>query len=270
MINVQEIQQKLNIAFNLAKKGGYEVNFSDGTKEKYPRVTTICGYLSSASALDNWKKKMIREAIESRMAAPDLFMNTPEGISSFAKDVTEAASAYTEAAAEFGTAMHKYIEHFLLTGERLSVEEVGYTGTYSDISQIIKSVDIFLDKFGFGTDKVVVIKPECFLFSKKYGYAGNCDLICYNVTKNAIYIFDWKSSNALRSSYKAQVAAYRQAFEELTGLSIAGAFLVRFKKEGDGYEMCYLMPTQLDDAFQAFLNALAIYKFDKTDKVDLM
>jgi hypothetical protein len=94
-------------------------------------------------------------------------------------------------------------------------------------------------------------------YSKKYGYAGTIDGICWVDKK--LYIFDLKTSSGIWDEYLIQVAAYKQARQEEYPAEIYdGCIILRVGKEEGEVE--FLPFQDKDYHLQAFLSALELKK----------
>jgi len=164
---------------------------------------------------------------------------------------------------ELGTTVHHLFE-LTLKGESFNL------GNYE--TEIQTDLNLF-DEFKINTCLV----PEALeqhLWSNKYGYAGTADylgeyksfkkyMVRGHQTKfadGARVIGDWKTSADIYKTYWLQMAAYLVAFEELTGIKLAGAFIVQFRNGRIRVkEMTY---DELMVEFEAFKHALGLYDWE--------
>jgi hypothetical protein len=112
------------------------------------------------------------------------------------------------------------------------------------------------------------IHTERKVFSRKFLYAGTCDGIAYvsscddpdccpHKFVDRLSVIDWKSSNGLRISYLFQVAAYRHAFIEETGMKIEDTWILRLDKETGDFDPWHVEGEELfQEDFKGFLNCL--------------
>lgn len=131
-----------------------------------------------------------------------------------------------------GSKVHKLVE--------LSLK--GETITLDNYEQEIKEDLLLFKEF----KKQSKLKPDALeqrLWSTKYEYAGTADYLGQytspkdflvrghepKFTKSSFVIGDWKTSKDIYDEYWLQLAAYVQAFEELTGIKPAGAFIAQFR-----------------------------------------
>lgn len=106
---------------------------------------------------------------------------------------------------------------------------------------------------------------EVFVFSEKYRYAGAMDAIGWRQKPDGTRAFvalDWKTSKATRSEYALQLAAYSRAFEELQGVKVTEAWVVRFEKTRPHFEIKKVL--DIDRSFSTFLSALQLWRFFNT------
>lgn len=140
-------------------------------------------------------------------------------------------------AANRGTAMHKFLENFVIcmkkTGDhdkclfytqRKSTDEL--LGHY-DKPTVDKGRDffynIYYDQEMFPTVKSILMS-EGFLYSEKVKFAGTADFM-YIDQDGKVVMCDFKSASGIREGevihkYELQGSAYSLAFEELTGVQI--------------------------------------------------
>ena len=106
---------------------------------------------------------------------------------------------------------------------------------------------------------------EVYVYSEKYRYAGAMDAIGWRQKPDGTRAFvalDWKTSKATRSEYALQLAAYARAFEELQGVKVAEAWVVRFEKTRPQFEIKKVL--DIDRSFNTFLSALQLWRFFNT------
>ena len=103
---------------------------------------------------------------------------------------------------------------------------------------------------------------EVFVYSEKYKYAGAMDAVGWrhlpDGTKSFVAL-DWKTSKASRAEYALQLAAYAKAFEELQGVKVSEAWVVRFDKTKPSFEVKKVL--EIDRSFSTFLAALQLWRF---------
>ncbi len=125
-------------------------------------------------------------------------------------------------AGDHGTKVHDAIER-LIKGDVLEVRKYA----------LVEWLKIYTFTQWWAEHQPEVVAQELPLFSKKYGYAGRTDLVCY--IDNRLYIVDFKTSSTIYPHYFLQFAAYAKAFEEMFGEQIdetAGLLLGASNKKG--------------------------------------
>jgi hypothetical protein len=107
---------------------------------------------------------------------------------------------------------------------------------------------------------------EMRLYSRRLQYAGTTDFLGY--VADVLSIADWKTSKAVYDEYRIQVAAYREAYNEMVGASYAvpgaeaasGALVLRFPKTaGDTFEAHDVPWDEQSDLMQDFLAAKRLH-----------
>jgi len=105
-----------------------------------------------------------------------------------------------------------------------------------------------------------VFEAEPHLVSEMWQYGATPDLIASINDKPSI--FDWKSGNGVYEDYLMQLAAYKMAWEEVTGIPLTGGYhLLRISKEDAHFTHHYW--DNLDRAWEAFIHALALHNMHK-------
>lgn len=240
---------KIDVEFKIIKRA--HVYTAGGVN--YPSVTKILGVIDNgkSNALAIWAR---REAL--KLAQNELFgaldngtALTYENVSEIIKSADRQPDKLKDAAADLGTRVHDAIDAYILGKEPVLDEEsmVGFTN--------------FIE--WLGKEKIRIISGDIPVASPEWGFGGRLDSVGVN-DKNEVIILDWKTSNALRSEYPLQVAAYTLAFEEMYGLHVAGAKVVRFgKTDPADFEP---RDVKLKEAKLAFLRALGLYKAMKAER----
>jgi len=186
------------------------------------------------------------------------------GITSWAARVgRKKVEAVIKRRCDLGTTVHNLFER-TLKGESFNL------GNYE--TEIQTDLNLF-DEFKINT----CLEPEALeqnVWSNEYEYAGTIDYVgeyqsCakYMVrghktkfAKGARVLGDWKTSADIYKTYWLQAAAYLVAFEELTGIKLAGAFIVQFRNGKIRVkEMTY---DELMVEFEAFKHALGLYRWE--------
>ncbi len=169
------------------------------------------------------------------------------------------ANKIKETRQNLGTRVHKLFED-ILKGKKVDTSTCN-----TEIKDDVWLFNIFKDE--------CKLQPEALeqhLWSNNYGYAGTADYIGY-YTPDAKYIvrghsrfkgksyvlLDWKTSTSIHDEYWLQLAAYLQAFEELTGIRLDGAAVVQFRNgQVKIKERTY---DELQALFKVYISNLIIY-----------
>ena len=104
-----------------------------------------------------------------------------------------------------------------------------------------------------------IIKGTEFTVASRSGYAGTLDILCE--IEKELYIVDIKTSRSIYDSHKLQIAAYQNAYFEMSGLQTKPAILHLnpLTKKGYKFETELLIknePVKASDFFHVF----ALYK----------
>lgn len=194
---------------------------------KYPSVTTILGILRNIP-LEYWFKVNTLEFINKESSKGKLI----------------------------GTDIHDAIEYFVLTGEaKVETEYV------DDVTNALKSFMLFRRE----CPDLVLKWAETPLTSEKYKFNGTIDCVGEGI------ILDWKSGNAkdeekpsIYDSYKVQVSAYVNLYNEVNNTNIDKALIVSIAKDKIAYNIYELSKQEIDGQFnEVFLPALRILNYQR-------
>lgn len=150
----------------------YDIGIKDARKDNYFYGVTSIIKMWPKSALDDWK---IGQAIKRTVDLP-LIENEP--LESYVDRVNQSLWSDLEKTAESGSEIHEAIEKYLLTKEKPEDHHLLAIcqQTFDWIDQNVKKV-------------LALEKP---MVSRKYGYAGRCDLI-YLSFDDFLCVADFKS-----------------------------------------------------------------------------
>lgn len=150
-------------------------------------------------------------------------------------------------ASDKGTKVHKAIESFL-SGLEPELDD--------DTLPYFVGFRKWLEK-----EKPTILHSEKFVLSKKYNYAGTIDLLC--VLDDGPWIIDFKTSKHIDRGMGLQLAAYQQAWKEMTGETFRTGILQLAPKDKDGnYLKRGYRFKELNEPFEVFLAHQAIYNWD--------
>lgn len=217
------------------------------------RVTSVLSTVNfDGGFLKIWREKKAKEHFDKVIPA----FGTVDAATAHKtfESALKAGDNFAFASARFGTKVHGWLEQFALTGKFPPLEE----DSYSDVSKVYQSVVKFVNDFGLGTSDVEIVKPELFLYHT-LGFAGTADLVL--LRKGVPYLIDYKVTNSLKAQYLLQLAAYTAALKELYDLDIKKATLIRFDKQGNGYERLPVSAEELKHYFELFKMCLLFYRF---------
>lgn len=231
------------------------VSFKHGYKldGKYvPRVTTILSVIAKPALLV-WARrealKLVRSGLEPHVGKS--VEMTQAFIDELITKADKEPDRIKDEAANVGTRAHKAIDQ-IIRGEKPELT-----------TDIIPCVESFMEwKKQSGLE---LLPGEIKVASKIHGYAGTLDGIARR-GKNLV-LTDWKTSNGIWPEYAYQVAAYAEAYTEISNEEIEEAWIIRFpKKLKDGeapFEAKKI--NNLVGALNVFLAAKRIYDNAKTD-----
>jgi hypothetical protein len=179
-----------------------------------------------------------------RVTRINSIIDKPELRAWYAKTGATKAKEILKTRSGFGSTVHKLIE-VTLKGEKLS-------DNYD--SFLMDSMAVF-GKW-LGLHKLETQALEQHLWSETYHYAGTCDFI--GLLDGKVYILDWKTSRGIYDEYFLQMAAYVQAFYELTGIKVEGIGILQIR-DGEYNFVTKTYDEIMQDYFPVFLAAQKIY-----------
>lgn len=218
------------------KRGGYFL--SDGTK--VPSVTTVIGRFRDSGGLIHWAWEQGKEGRD--------------------------FNAMREAAADAGTVAHAMVEADIRGRTFADVWAEQHDG------QPTQRIPDAIYERGFQAygaflewrrqTKMEPRETEVPLVSERFRYGGTLDAMLID---QALYLGDWKTSNAIYGDHLLQLAAYGNLWREnRPEQPIAGFQLLRFSKENGDFSHHYYGDLTLE--FQQFLLFRKAYDNDKIIK----
>ncbi len=209
----------------LIKKGKSHLYQVDDTVRSHQYLfKSVTGYLGiiNKPLLIPWAKKVTLQKIEAALNEKLKGRKTAtvriseQWIQDLIADAKKRSDTIRDDAANFGTKVHDYIE---LTVKGEALPEIPL-----DLQAPTKSFQEW-----WGNSGIKIVKSECDVASIKWGFGGRLDAIGM---KNDQYILlDWKTSSGIYPEHALQCGGYAIAAEEMFGISIDKAIVVRFGKK---------------------------------------
>jgi len=194
-----------------------------------PGVTTICGQWGEGQyQLMGWCRKLALDGID-----PDLVRDRAGRIGTIAHQMIAGkilnASVPLESFApdEVESAKHAY-NGFIMWNQ-------DYPINYTDV--------------------------ERYVVSEKYRYGGCLDLL--GERNGKIILIDIKTGTGIYSSMKVQVAAYKVAYEEETGIKVDESHILNTHRDTGAFAHYKLSDSDIEYGFEAFQYCLGLYNLAK-------
>ena len=209
-----------------------------------PNVTTINSIINKKE-LQGWALRMgadyfkreIKSALKSKAGVDELVIDAIHG------GIKTAADEYRDESARIGTLAHNYAEDFcnwaLGRGEPPDLP----------LNEKSKNAALAFVKW-YEENDVEIIDSEFKIFSRTCYYAGTVDIDC--VINGERCLVDLKTSNSIQTTHLLQLAAYRYAVHEETGVDYPSCRLIQLKKTKPEYVQLKFNSHELDSAFEAF------------------
>jgi len=216
--------------------------------ETIPGTTSVLEIISKPGLMF-WSANMAAEYFKENLV-PGKALDEIQ-IENIYKEAKRAHTKKKESAGDIGTLVHNWVDKYC-KGENPGMP-------IND--QAVGAIERFL--FWVKSNNVVFLRNEQPCYSKKYKYAGTIDGIC--TMNGKLYLFDLKTSNAIRTEYYLQVAAYLNArIEEYPQEKYDGVIILRVGKEDGDLEPKTKPIEECPIYLRAFLFALQLKKsFDE-------
>ena len=211
--------------------------FVNGERNPF-NVTGITGIVDKSAALIPWAVRLAGD-----------YLKAIEGRHITSEDIDEACRQHRikkESGGTEGTMVHEFAEqHSLGLNPELPENEKARNGVLAFLRWLEKS-------------EMEIINPEQVIYSKLYGYWGVADAEARK--GNKLYLIDYKTSKAIYSTMRYQVAAYRRALIEMKKKKYDGSWILRFDKITAEFEPFFIDKDESEKDFKAFLAAFSLRK----------
>lgn len=163
------------------------------------------------------------------------------------------ADRYMRERAEVGTAVHSACETYLKSS--------GAVGKTMNLGRELFDIgsDAFRMYGGFlkwlEKTEPHTLATERFVYSTRHGYAGSADYVCE--IDGELWIIDFKTSKSLHDAMGLQLAAYRQAYQEMTGRRARTAILKLTTKTQKGWQF-----KEYNEPIKPFLGLKAFFDWE--------
>ena len=202
-----------------------------------PGVTTILKVIDKPALL-HWNMKVMR----------DYWLTAVSSGRTDFKDIHReswtASKKISKAAADIGTNVHKYAEHFF---KGLPLPEL-----LTDEAK--RGAEAFHKWHDSHTIKLLASERK--VMSLEHYFAGTCDLIAE--IDGEYCVGDFKTSSGIYPEMRMQTAAYQQAIQEEKGMKVDARWIIRFDKKTGEFEAKRFADFDLD--FLGFKSALALHR----------
>jgi hypothetical protein len=248
----------------------YLVGPNNGELIAQDGVTTVLQIIDKSIALIPWACKMMAEKLLLKTVPVSTDVTGTKYVymtyDEFEKTVTAAKTAHKEkleAAGKIGTMAHDWIEQYI----KAEIAGTLVNSYYPSEERAANCCGAALK--WMKEHHVRWISTETKIYSKKHGYAGTMDGLCYIDScgnplccpvpfRDRFSLIDWKSSNALHIEYIIQTAAYQQAYEEEHEKLIDDRWVIRLGKDDGKFETWHFERPDYFVDWLAFSQALSL------------
>lgn len=211
-----------------------------------PSVTTITGFMDRSAPLMAWAVKLCCAKVKADFQHGREY--TVDEFDSLLSEAKRSYRTYTEAAAETGSIAHDYLQRWI----EAQVAGVEFTEPLPEDPRAASGVQAALRWIADNNVKFVFTERK--IYSPEHGYAGTADALAY--VNGVLSLLDWKTSNAIRTEYRFQVAAYAHAIEQELDLDIQQSFVIRLGKENAELEVLHISKEEQRHDLTVFLSLL--------------
>jgi hypothetical protein len=238
-------------------------------------VTQTCSIIDKSHALVPWAAKMVVEKLL-RIIPTETVDNvislrhlTLEEFSRFALDAKGAHKEKLESAGDIGRAAHQCLEDSIKHAIAESGQTVQTLVNLPFDAQAEHCARVALA--WMQTHKVRWTDTERKIYSREWNYAGTLDAVAYvsscddraccpEAFEDRLCLIDFKTSNALRTDYCLQVAAYQQAIVEELGTPIQSRIILRLGKDSGEFQPWFLPENTFAEDLSGFLTCLRLVR----------
>jgi len=227
----------------------YTIAMPDGTTiGPLKSVTGVLGIIAKP-ALIPWASREAANYFKTEILRLGRNALDPAMLEQIAKDAAQAHRKKATDAASLGTLAHNICEA-IIKGEEPATIPV-------ELASAIHAFKAWRLSSG-----VEIVATELAVASVEHRFGGRLDAIGYSKRKDEWRIIDLKTSAAVYQEYSYQCGGYAIAFEEMYGIKIAGADIVRLGKKAP-FDSAAHPITDMESANAAFMNALALLRSDE-------
>lgn len=206
-----------------------------------PGVTTPLGIINK-EWMGPWVAKMCGEYVADNLK-PGASLDEIE-IQDFIKSMKGSWRRKSATAAAIGTMVHEWAEK----------HAKGLKPAMPVNPKIRNGVEAYLD--WLKQHEIVFRANERRIYSRQYRYAGTVDAIGY--VDGQLSVIDFKTSSGIYPEMAWQTAAYQHALQEEFGKPFERRWIIRFDKEGGGFESEAF--DNFDADFEVFRTALSLWR----------
>ena len=244
----------------------YYLEHDSGELEPLDGVTTVCGIMDKSKFLMPWACRVMSDKILAEMPHTKDFTGDYthamdwQDFESLVLSSKRAHKEHLSNAADIGGAAHAWIDETIqwaIDNNGGIVDSMGER--IPDDPRSVKCGEAAFD--WMKRHKAKWLKTEHKIYSRQYKYAGTMDGLAITSScsdacclgqkfSSQLSVVDWKSSNALRTEYWMQTAAYQQAEQEEFEIPVFARWIIRLGKEDGKFES--LLACNFDEDFAAF------------------
>jgi len=189
----------------------------------------------------------------------------PNATEAMIQGMQMASTDIRDSAGGLGTQAHNAIERYINEWTALGKlpEDIKAFAKPTDEAGAIASMRA-AEKW-FKSKDIVPVVAEILVGNDKFS-AGQLDFLC--LLDGELTLIDHKTSNSIdKNGYSMQVAAYKNFFEEMTGLKIKKAKILHLSKDYDKFEVWDVK--NIPSAYKAFKFVCGLYDwmFSPKDKI---
>jgi len=185
-------------------------------------------------------------------------LNRPSLVSWLSRNSQEVTEQWTQETRDIGTEVHRLISEII--GGRLFSDTPAHILEWTQLDESIRNGIRAFEQARL-TLKFVPVQTEMLLVSKQHTYAGTTD--CLAEMNGEPWLLDWKVASQLWPEVEYQLAAYWNAYKEMTGKDIAGCMAIRLSRDTGKWtkkDRLIMTPEKLAQKFDVFRCILKVWR----------
>ena len=226
---------------------------ANGIDGLLPSVTQILKVLDKSGPLMGWATNCGAAYIKARLKPGEFWLSQAE-IDDIAEGVRSAHRKVSKIACDIGTEAHDWVASYIAS--EANGEDIPDFPENPLVVNCCHAAQNWISKVGLRP-----IAVEEIVYSRAHKFIGTMDTAGGLVEiEGKKAVIDWKSSKGLYVEMRFQLAAYKKAYEEMTGLTDLERYMVKLGKADGEFEVFHLPPEDYEADLAAFVGLIPAAK----------